>query len=120
MNDETRDMMRATLAKITAEIEGLQAVRASMEAALSLKPTVTSPRGARGPRAPKGALEAAIRSVLKHKGKLVNREIRARLQKAGYKFSLDPLHVGKTLAAMVDVKELTLAHDGIRREYSLR
>lgn len=120
MNDDTRQMMQETLVKIKDDIARLEAVKGSIQAALASMPVAHQTKPQRGPRAPKGALEEAIRSALKGKGGFVNREIRARLVKAGYEFSLDPLHVGKTLAAMVDAKELTIAHDGTRREYSLR
>lgn len=120
MNDDTRQMMEQTLAKIKDDIARLEAVKGSIQQALSAMPMTAKGTGPRGPRAPKGALEQAIRDVLKGKGALVNREVRARLKKAGYEFSLDPLHVGKTLAAMAEAKELNLAHKGTRREYSLR
>lgn len=120
MNDDTRQMMQETLAKIKDDIARLEAVKGAMQAALAAMPVPARAVGPRGPRAPKGALEEALRGALKGKGGLVNREIREKLKKVGYKFSLDPLHVGKTLAAMVDAKELAIAHDGTRREYSLR
>lgn len=122
MNDDTRQMMQETLAKIKDDITRLEAVKGAMQAALSTLPVTTTkakPRVTRGPRAPKGALEEAIRGVLKAKGGLANKEIRSKLTKAGYKFSLQPLHVGKTLSAMAQ-KELKIAHKGTRREYSLK
>lgn len=121
MNDDTRQMMQETLLKIKDDIARLEAVKGSIQAALSSLPVATqTQRAPRSARAPKGALEEALRGVLKTKGGLANKEIRARLAKAGYKFSLEPLHVGKTLSAMVQAKELSLAHKGVRREYSLK
>ncbi len=120
MNDDTKQMMQETLAKISAEIARLQAVENTLRAALSQQAVKTAPRAIRGPRAPSGALEQAIREALKGRGGLVNREIRAKLVKAKYPYSLDPLHIGKALAAMAEAKELKLALKGNRREYSLK
>lgn len=120
MNDDTRQMMQETLAKIKDDIARLEAVKGSIQAALAGMPVTHQPKAQRATRAPKGALEEAIRGVLRVKGGLVNREVRARLEKAKYAYSLDPLHVGKTLAAMAEGGDLKLALKGTRREYSLK
>lgn len=115
------DAIESAYRQICTEIDKLQAVKTAMEHAMNRTGTGSrqSPVTPRT-RAPKGALEAAIKAALATKGGLVNREIRARLLKASYPHSLTPLHVGKTLSRMVDDKELKLDHVGHRVEYSIK
>lgn len=116
------DAIRNAYAQVCAEIDKLQAVKASMEraglAAGGAAPSRPNAPKTPGPRAPKGTLEQAIKAALATKGGLVNREIRAKLTKGGYKYSLGALHVGKTLSRMVAAKQLKLDHNGSRIEYS--
>lgn len=69
-------------------------------------------------RAPQGHLEQAIKAALAGNTKgLPNGDLRAKLAKEGYAFSLTPLHVGKTLTRMVGDKELVADKSGTRPVY---
>lgn len=59
-------------------------------------------------RAPPGALPAAILSVLGGKGSkpLGNAAIRERIRSTGYRWSLEPIHVSKTLTQLSQQKKI--------------
>jgi len=68
-------------------------------------------------RAPAGHLESEMEKAIRAKPGQTNQQVRAVLTKAGYPYSLSPLHVGKRLSALVDDKRLRVALDGNLRRY---
>jgi hypothetical protein len=103
----------ATLKKVREMLAKLEGAPAAPTVAKEAKSSSSKVNGA---RAPKGALEAAILAAVEGGGGLVNREVRAKVKQSGYKFSLSPLHVGKTLTRMVQAKALSVKQG--RAEYS--
>jgi hypothetical protein len=111
--------------QIEAEIEQRELELAALRAALKVftAPAVPSPstNGEKPTedrqRAPKGALEEAMVKAIAAKPGLSNGELRTRLKKDGYAWSLTPLHVGKRLSALVSEKRLTVQLDGNARRY---
>jgi len=73
--------------------------------------------GPKARRAPPGHLEDEMEKVIKAHPGLTNLEVRTRLEKGGYAYSLSSLHVGKRLSGMVDDKRLTVKLDGNKRRY---
>lgn len=73
-------------------------------------------------RAPAGALADAILSVLGGKGSkpLGNAAIRDRIRSTGYRWSLEPIHVSKTLTALVAAKKIVGSGSKTARSYLLK
>jgi hypothetical protein len=111
------DIITQIEAEIAALESRLTALRTAHGALTGLKAQKLSTASK---RAPAGALEQAIEGVLKQGGHLGNGAIRAKLEAAGYAYSLTPLHVGKTLSRMVEAKKLKVEHKGNQWLYSLK
>lgn len=105
-----------------AEVAKLQAARKALKGGVTGSNGTTpdpAPKKARKSkeRAPTGALEEAMQQALKAKPGMTNGEIRAALEKDGYKWSLSPLHVGKRLTGLLEGKKITAKPDGHLRRY---
>lgn len=107
------------IAEYEAELKKLKTARAALSGGNGMTAARVSTAGANGKarRAPPGHLEDEMEKVIKAHPGLTNGDVRARLTKAGYAYSLTPLHVGKRLSALVDGKRLTVKLDGNLRRY---
>lgn len=70
-------------------------------------------------RAPNGHLEAQILALLKGGDHLTNAEMRSRLISQGYGYSLEPVHVSKTLTKLFRFRRIKSEGPPNNRKYRL-
>jgi hypothetical protein len=118
MNTALIAQLEQELARLRREAEGIETALNALRPVKVSAPKVNGARPATGSKkAPPGALEDAMDKAIRAKPGLTNGEVRSALAKAGYAYSLTPLHVGKRLSAMVAEKRLSMKLDGNKRRY---
>lgn len=71
-------------------------------------------------RAPAGTLPAKVLDVLDRQRAMSNSEIRAAIKRTGYPYSLLPIHVTKTLIALLSKRRVVRHGEGAAAKYTLR
>jgi hypothetical protein len=113
------DSLKKTREEVDAEINRLLKVRDDLDKMIAgggAAPIRTSGQ------APKGALKEAILNVLKHaKDPLAPRHIRDKMLESGYRYSVNPSHISKYIAEMMN-DDKTVKRSGIGRatKYALK
>lgn len=100
--------------RLFAEYSKVKAVRVALEA--GMKAEAASPLTAE--KAAAGGLRAAILGVLGRKP-MGNGAIRLALKESGYGFSLNPLHVSKTLTMLHKARKVKRVGAGVASTYTL-
>lgn len=107
------------LAKVKAALEeagakGQKLPHGEKDAIASLRPATT------GGKAPAGTLQKAIIDALRLKGSLNNSEVRSAILANGYAYSLNPMHVGKTLAKLLSAGKIKRTGKNSGARYTLK
>ncbi len=111
MKDEIVSALQKERERTATELASLDAALAALRNGAA--PRVPAPdRGSRRVKAPSGELTSAILQAVR-RGPKTNGEIRAALKRNGYPFSLDPMHISKTLQRLSKTGQLK--GDGSRK-----
>jgi hypothetical protein len=120
MNERLIAEIDKEIAAKRKDLEALTRARAALAGSNGTSPrrspAKAAPNGRK--RAPRGYLEEQMIKVLKAEPGLTNGDVRARLTKASYPYSLSALHVGKRLMALADAKKLKFEVKDGRYYYS--
>jgi len=112
------DVQIATLEMVGAGHNGESAPALGVDT--PMPPNRVKSQGAGAIRAPVGELKKQILAALKANGKpMTNHELRTYLESHGYKWSLTPLHVSKTLTGLVREKKIKGEGSIVNRRYRL-